>query len=136
MTVEFLDAMAQAIYFYEGHQPQDINHRNNNPGNLRPGEGNSLPVNEGYVVFPSFIEGYQALLEDIRGKIIGSNGHGLDESSSLEQFFEVYAPSSDHNQPVRYAQFVAHWLGESYGKVFTSANSFKTVLMIIDQEVD
>jgi hypothetical protein len=135
MPVPFLDAMAQAIYYYEGHQPQDLNHLNNNPGNLRVSDQAQAQDAKHYRIFDSFIEGYTELRNDIRDKITGNNAHGLNTASSLQQFFSIFAPSSDHNDPLRYAQFVAHWLGVTYRQVFTPANTFGAILSIIGQTV-
>lgn len=136
MAVELLDALAQAIWYYEGHHPGDRNMRNNNPGNLRNPTGGDHPADpEGYLIFESFTAGYQALLMDLQAKITGQNRHGLDQNSDLEEFFSVYAPSHDHNQPKIYAGFVAHWLGLTYGKVFYPTNSFSYILNEIGQKV-
>ena len=136
MAVPFLDAMAQAIYFYEGHEPEDRNHLNNNPGNLRATEGSSDPVDDkGYRIFPSFVEGYQALVDDLRSKLTGHDTHGLSQNSTLWSFFEVYAPSFDSNQPVIYARFVAAWLERTYGKSIVSGDSFAEMLAMITQVV-
>lgn len=137
MPVPFLDAMAQAIYFYEGHQPQDRNHLNNNPGNLRAGEGWKGQKDDGdYRVYPDFISGYTDLRNDIHAKITGHNTHGLNLDSRLDQFFMVYAPSSDHNQPYLYAQFVARWLGVTYNLPIEAAFDFRFILEQIGQMVE
>ena len=62
------------------------------------------------MVFASFVDGYDALLDDLRAKFTGHTESGLGPGSSLLGFFRAYAPSSDHNYPDQYAVFVAHWL--------------------------
>ena len=129
-----LDAMALAIFDYEGSHPHDRNHRNNNPGNLRL-TGNGYPRDVGgYTIFPTFTEGYVALIQDIRAKIWGDNDHGLNMDSTLEDFFKVYAPSSDANNPLRYAWDVARWLGAAYFKSFHPQDTFAYILETIGEK--
>lgn len=135
--VKFLDAMAQGIYYYEGHMPNDPNHRNNNPGNLRPLPGNQYPVSDdGYTIYPSFVVGYDDLRNDLRDKITGHNDHGLDLDSSLLALFRVYAPVDDENQPVAYAKFIAWWLSETYGTNIVFIEPIWRILQRIGKSVD
>jgi hypothetical protein len=136
MPVPFLDAMAQAIYYFEGHRPSDRNHRNNNPGNLRQANEVMPEDSDGYVVFPHFVTGYEYLLGDIRAKVTGHNSHGLGRTSTLVEFFEVYAPSGDSNHPRHYATFVAWWLSVTYSTQFYADNTFDWILSKINQEVN
>lgn len=136
MPVPFLDAMAQAIYFYEGHQPQDVNHLNNNPGNLRAGDSwKGEKDSRNYRIYPDFISGYTDLRNDIRAKITGHNEHGLSSDSSLNTFFSVYAPAGDHNVPWHYAQFVCMWLGKTYSEGFDVDEPISMMLEKIGQTV-
>lgn len=137
MAVPFLDAMAQAIYAYEGNRAGERAYRNNNPGNLRSSFLSGAQSDaEGYRIYSGFIEGYTDLRNDVLAKITGRNTHGLDLDSDLDDFFNVYAPSDDHNQPLIYASFVAHWLSKSYGEVFTSTDTFRYMLGAIGQTVE
>lgn len=136
MSVLFLDAMANAIYYNEGHLPQDRNHRNNNPGNLRAFAA-IQPQDDGhYRVFDNFIDGYQELRDDIRAKVSGNNTHGLSLDSDLDKLFSVYAPATDNNVPHRYALFVAWWLTATYDKHIDTTMSFRAILQLIGQTLE
>ena len=58
--------------------------------------------------------GYNALLHDLGSKVTGLNRSGLNMDSSLQDLFNVYAPSADHNDPEKYTDFVASWLNQVY----------------------
>ena len=77
--------------------------RHRNPGNIREGGD--------FKTFASPEEGFQALKEDVLAKQTGNNSHGLGPTSSLYDFFNVYAPPEDHNDPKAYAEAVAARLG-------------------------
>jgi hypothetical protein len=120
-----IEALFDAIQYVEGHEPGDISKRNRNPGNLR---GSSLPHtidSGGYCVFPSILEGTQALLLDLRAKLGGS--HGLKPESTLDDLFDVYAPRVDKNDPSAYAITVAQWCSKAIGKQITHSSTLKEV---------
>ena len=94
----------------EGWALGSVAYRNRNPGNLRSSPNAVGKDPNGYAVFASFVDGYDALLDDLRAKFTGHTESGLGPGSSLLRFFRAYAPSSDHNYPDQYAAFVAHWL--------------------------
>ena len=114
MSVPVLEAIADAIYLYEGNKARDRAYRNRNPGNLRPTDASQPRDGAGYRVFPYFTVGYNALLHDLGSKVTGLNRSGLNFDSSLEDLFNVYAPSADHNAPEKYTDFVASWLNQVY----------------------
>jgi hypothetical protein len=107
----FTDQLAQAIARFEGYNVAgSVAQRNNNPGNLRSGPGQTGTDPNGYAIFPDVATGYAALDNQISLNI----GRGL----SLDEFFAGkpgvypgYAPSSDANNPAQYASTVAGWLG-------------------------
>jgi hypothetical protein len=81
---------------------------NNNPGNIRN------PATGQFAVYTTPQAGWQALESDIQAKISGNNAHGLGPNSTLQDFFNVYAPTGDgSNNPASYAQSVAQQLGVS-----------------------
>jgi hypothetical protein len=117
MSVPVLEAIADAIYLYEGNKARDRAYRNRNPGNLRRAHVGGQLDEGGYLIFRSFVEGYNALLYDLAVKASGTGQTGLNYDSSLLDLFKVYAPAADHNVPEKYAAFVAGWLRDVYGAV-------------------
>lgn len=99
-----LDKMCQAICDYEG-GPGDLNHINNNPGNLRNWP-TQIGTNKGFAVFRTWAEGIQALRSLITNAATGKSA-SYKPNMSLLDFFEVYAPGNDNNHPLNYAKFVA-----------------------------
>ena len=106
---EITTGIAQAIAQMEGYNtPGTVAQRNNNPGNLRSGPG-QIGTSGGFAVFPDPTTGWAALEHQVNLNI----RRGL----TLEQFFAGgngypgYAPSSDSNDPARYAAFVAQQTG-------------------------
>jgi hypothetical protein len=116
--VTLIEALADSIHRFEGWIPPGADPhfprgspawRNRNPGNLRPVPGQLVPVDAGgYRVFQSMSDGWICLVNDIKAKLGGS--HDLTDNSTLRQFFDVYAPSDDDNDPDKYARQVAIWL--------------------------
>lgn len=116
------DVFAQQIQHFEGWYPGSRSYRNNNPGNIRPGSlnlGQSAIDSGGFAIFPSFDVGYNALINDIAAKFSGRTRTGLGPQSSVVQFFQVYAPSSDNNNPAQYAQSVVDGINANAGTSFT-----------------
>jgi hypothetical protein len=84
--------------------------RNNNPGNLRAGNGATGVDSRGIAIFPDLATGEAALERQVDLNI----GRGL----TLDEFFggksgvyAGYAPAGDKNDPSGYAATVAGWLG-------------------------
>jgi len=76
--------------------------RKNNPGDLKRG-GN-------IATFPTPQEGYAALMNDLQTKISGKSKTGLTPDSTLADFSNKYAPSSDNNDPAQYTANLANQL--------------------------
>lgn len=104
MTNDHLTTLASAIAKEEGASVAGSRPwRNNNPGDLRNWPG--VPTDgDGFSVFPSLEDGWNALLEDIR------NHAAKYPNQTLLQFiagdgkgWPGYAPASDSNNPVSYA---------------------------------
>jgi hypothetical protein len=78
----------------------------NNPGNLRPFKNNfylgqtDLRPN-GEAVFSSMLYGLRALAMDLNIKI------DKDHLTNIQQIANIYAPASDGNNPIEYANTVA-----------------------------
>lgn len=105
-----IDSLAQAIARFEGFQiAGSVAARNNNPGNLRSGPGQTGTDASGYAIFPDVATGWAALDNQVQTNV----NRGL----TLQQFFAGgpgyagYAPSADSNDPTNYANTVAGWLG-------------------------
>lgn len=83
--------------------------RNNNPGNLRRWSRSDVydsadPKNR-YVIFPSDKAGWAALHE-LCDQYMRGRYHGA-RKPSLREWFKVYAPAEDSNDPASYAAGVA-----------------------------
>lgn len=111
-----LSDFARAIQAHEGWFPPrggsprgSTSFRNNNPGNLKfIGQSEATGKDErGFAIFPNYSAGFRALQFDINAKIRRNPGW------NFEDFFKVYAPSSDNNRPLEYAAAVAKRLGVS-----------------------
>lgn len=89
---------------------------NNNPGNLKD------PLTGKFQTFPSMQAGYLALQQDLYGKVTGATSTSLNGNSTLLDFANVYAPSSDNNNPSQYAKNLASTLGVP---VSTKIGTFK-----------
>lgn len=87
-----------------GSDPNTLAVRNNNPGNLRGADGN-------FQTFNSQTEGQQALIADLTTKMTGNTSTGLSATSTLQDLANIWAPKSDGNDPVKYAQGLAAQLG-------------------------
>lgn len=113
-----LDEFCLAIRDYEG-KPGDLNYKNNNPGNAkfstsgyRPIYGTVKKDKRGFAIFESYEKGWLYLQNLVKSKI------GSHPEWTVIDFFENYAPSSDNNNPYKYASYVATRVGiKEYDKV-------------------
>ena len=84
----------------------------NNPGNLRF-VGQQFAVNDnGFCKFDTYQHGYDALRTLLVNACSGLS-HLYNANGTLYDFYNVYAPSSDGNNPKHYAEFVANYIGVS-----------------------
>ena len=106
---------ADAIQLHEGYYKGSRSYRNNNPGNFRYNTftkslGAIDKDPQGFCIFPSYNVGFNALLTFLRyactDKLKSYKG-----TMNLYEFFSVYAPATDSNNPKRYADFVAQFIG-------------------------
>ena len=126
-------------YVYPGAKYRDgrvapsgsLSYRLNNPGNIRCSAGNEANWNylatgqsNNFCKFPSYEVGYTALKNQVRsvatGKSATYNGKAKElyklangSQLTLIQYFSIYAPTSDNNNPQKYAEFVAKECGIS-----------------------
>lgn len=109
-----LETFALAIQQHEGwfsprssHPKGSTSFRNNNPGNLKfVGQREAIGSDErGFAIFPDYDSGFRGLQTDIHIKL---NRH---PDWTFFDFFKVYAPASDDNNPLNYATVVSAQLG-------------------------
>ena len=110
MATALVTSLAQAIYRQEGSGPNTLATINNNPGNLRSGPGQVGTDANGYAIFASMQDGWNALYNQVQINI--------DRGLTLNEFFAGkpgvypgYAPAADSNQPYVYASNVSQWTG-------------------------
>ena len=84
--------------------------RNNNPGNLRSSIFEWKNV-ENFSVFASEMDGWQALLYDVRMKALGKSRTGLTGESTIKEFVKVWAPDTDGNAPDLYVRNLCKFTG-------------------------
>ena len=109
------DELAQAIAQFEGFNTAGtVAQRNNNPGNLRSGPGQTGTDANGYAIFPDVATGTAALDNQINLNI--SRGVTLQQFFAGEPgVYAGYAPSTDNNNPTAYANFVSTQTGIPQG---------------------
>lgn len=73
--------------------------RNNNPGNCKGIDGN-------FLVFSSYEIGF-AYLENYIRRVMANKHKAYPKDPTIAQYFAVYAPTEDANDPVSYAVEVA-----------------------------
>ncbi|EHU14275.1 hypothetical protein [Escherichia coli] len=79
--------------------------RNNNPGNIRPVSG------KGFRFFESALEGWEAMKNQLMHYFTGkTTGRALQ---TIQDIVSTWAPAGDNNDPKKYAQDVAKWMGVS-----------------------
>jgi hypothetical protein len=127
MSITGLEAMADAGMHVEGWYPGSRSYRNRNPGNLRASPVAHEMDPEGYCIFPSFLDGYIALLGEYRMKATGQNEHHIGPGSTLNELYDVYAPRADMNDPNRYADQVAQWLTVALKRPVTHNSTLRYV---------
>lgn len=132
-----LDSFAAEIQHFEGWYPGSRSYRNNNPGNIRPGNlslGQIGVDGGGFAIFPDYNTGYNALVNDIYAKFTGNTRTGLGPGSSVVDFFRVYAPAGDNNNPTQYATAVINGINSDYGSALTIYNTLSDVSSLDEGE--
>ena len=106
-----LEIFCTAIMHFEG-GPGDPNHINNNPGDFRcspvgylPKYGNVRCSKNGFAIFPTFELGWEYLLASVYHRAVAH------PNWTILDFFNNYAPASDSNPTLVYAQTVAKACG-------------------------
>jgi hypothetical protein len=100
-----------AIQHHEGWFEGSRSWRNNNPGNVRF-IGQKLAIGkdkDNFAIFKTYEDGFSTLKRMVERAARGlSNVYSPEDT--LYRFFSKYAPSSDNNDPMRYAEAVAERL--------------------------
>ena len=116
-ATSLLKPFCQAIAIYEGADVVGARpYRNGNPGDLRWPYGAPYPwgatgVDGGeFLIFPDCATGFAAL-EAMVTRAAKGQSRVYKPSMTLVEFFDVYAPSSDSNNPNAYASWVAERIG-------------------------
>jgi hypothetical protein len=117
-----IEKWALAIKKHEGFYPPSPQYptgsaayRNNNPGNFRcsglvMGEFGATKCINNLAVFPTYEKGFAALKQFLIYAVTDKL-RAYKSSMTLLDFYKVYAPSSDNNNPLNYATHVAKDLG-------------------------
>ncbi len=110
-----LSQFAKAIQTHEGYFKGSRSFRNNNPANFRYTSYTKLlgaidKDPQGFCIFPSYAVGFNALKVFLKDAC-SDQLKRYKGTMTLYEFFAVYAPSSDNNNPRHYAEFVAKYIG-------------------------
>lgn len=132
-----IEMLADCIFRFEGYFPPGSNvggtkgstsWRNRNPGNLRPSFDFQTRDDKNYRTFPTLDCGWAVLREDIKTKVNGQSIHKLTPASTLTDFFNIYAPALDKNDPEQYSRQVAIWLSEIYNIQVLPTSTLKKIM--------
>lgn len=108
MPKTIYDNIAQAIMEFEGYFVGSISYKNNNPGNLKfVGQLNATGQDQfGHAIFPTFQDGYNALINQIRRMLNGMSSL-YPQAETLTQAMNTYAAANGNE----YAAFIAQRIG-------------------------
>ena len=81
----------------------------NNPGALRYSPF-QLKQQDGFAVFKDYQTGFDALIYQLQIACDNRSGY-YNSKMTVYEFFQVYAPSKDKNDPLKYAKDVVEWIG-------------------------
>lgn len=107
-----IEKMCKAIQSQEGWYAGSRSYRNNNPGNLRYiGQSKSTGKDTAnFAVFATYEDGLDTLRQMLIRACSGQS-QLYRPTMTITQFFQTYAPASDKNKPIEYAQKVAQAIG-------------------------
>lgn len=111
---DYVTALAHAIQSYEGFYPNSRSYRNQNPGNLRfASQPHTIGKDDkGFAIFDSYEHGLDALKTLIVNAATGKS-KVYHPDMTLNEFMAVYAPITDDNDPVAYANWLSVKVGIS-----------------------
>jgi hypothetical protein len=91
MILNRLEVLADAIsYNNKAHEPETPAYQNRNPGNLLAFSFKHPRDEQGRRIFNSFLDGYQALLYDMRLKCKGESRARVTSASTLKDLMKSY----------------------------------------------
>ena len=76
---------------------------NNNPGAIKSNQGSFLR-------FPTYEEGFKYLIRYLTRACTGEHA-AYRPDMTVREFFSIYSPSFDHNDPLKYAKDIVEWVG-------------------------
>jgi len=106
-----LDALALGIMQAEGFTSGSRSFKNCNPLNLRAGYGEIGKDDLGLAVFPDFLTGYRAAIQDLSAKLEGRTRTGLTPSSSLLDLLQVWTGAPSLTESSEYYIVVWRYIG-------------------------
>lgn len=111
-SVSMLDKFCLAIQEREGYFKGSRSYRNCNPGNVKYSPVGYAPIYgvvrkdvDNFAIFKDYETGYLYLKNFIKSKA------SKNPQQTIRQFISVYAPASDNNNEVAYADFIGNKLG-------------------------
>jgi len=91
MILNKLEVLADAIsYNNKAHEPETSAYQNRNPGNLLAFSFKHPRDEQGRRIFNSFLDGYQALLFDLRIKCTGKSRANIPDAANLNDLMKSY----------------------------------------------
>lgn len=125
-----IEEWASAIKKHEGWFDGSASKRNNNPGNFRcsslvMGELGATKCVNNLAVFPDYETGWKALKQFLIYACTDKL-RSYKSTMTILDFYKVYAPSSDNNNPLNYATCVANDLG------ITTSTKISTLYELIE----
>lgn len=91
MILNRLEALADAISSYNvAHDPTSPAYQNRNPGLLKAISLKHARDEHGHRLFNAFIDGYQALLYDLRLKASGASFAKLPDNATINDLMRAY----------------------------------------------
>jgi hypothetical protein len=91
MILNKLEVLADAIsYNNKAHEPETPAYQNRNPGNLLAFSFKHPRDESGRRIFSSFLDGYQALLFDLRIKCAGKSRANISDKANLTDLMKSY----------------------------------------------
>ena len=113
-----LEQLALAMITIEGWHANGLtktpggsrSYRNHNPGNLRSSPTEVKNV-EGFSVFRTDLDGWNAMIWDLTQKAKGNTSTGLGPEKTLLDLVKIWAPAGDNNDPAGYLMKICEQTG-------------------------